>query len=137
MRKKQLVYEVALTFLEQITQDKTWLNKGSLPSIRKMADMADCSHYTMWKAVTAFEQNGKLKVLHGRRIGLKTEGKLQSEKSLHTSAALESTLQKWEKVKTHIEEDIFSGVFKQGEALPALKELQRMYGVSHITLKII
>ncbi|MFC1585916.1 GntR family transcriptional regulator [Fibrobacterota bacterium] len=138
MPKKNLALIEAKNFLSSLINDPALITRGCLPSIREMAKLAGCSHFTMWKAIKAVEKKGRLKVVHGRRIKLISEqdGKnVAAEQERIIREAADFTFTKWEKLEAEIEQDIFRGAFSNRESMPSLKELQARYAVSYKTLK--
>jgi DNA-binding transcriptional regulator YhcF (GntR family) len=126
--KKRPAMAKAFKYLSEGFRSETWSAGESLPSLHRLARSAGVSLVTMWKAVQAFAEKGKLTVKMGGRITAAA-----SPQSTPPQCPQHPSL--WQKKRVQIEQDLRSGAFTPGELLPSLSELQARYGMSYLTLK--
>ncbi len=99
---------------------------GRLPSVRRLARIADVSHVTMLRALELLRNEGRLIIKQG-------SGCYSSEKRGKPTRPSASG-PKWYRTSQAIALDIASGRFAARETLPEAKSLLDIYGVSHRTL---
>jgi DNA-binding transcriptional regulator YhcF (GntR family) len=113
-----------------------------LPTIKSLAQAADVSFVTMWKAVDCLKKQGViLRSKQGPRFRVKTKLP-KSYKGTSPGCGMADLFQNvdtveslWKKMLSRLKQDILTGRFHLGQPLPSLKELQGQYGVSYPTLK--
>ncbi len=66
MNKTLPAVAIAVEFLERHINEGDFDSKVRLPSIRKLASMADVSLVTMWKAAQLLKQKGAVSIVHGQ-----------------------------------------------------------------------
>jgi DNA-binding transcriptional regulator YhcF (GntR family) len=137
MDKSLPAVSMALKFLERIIKEKMFDERKILPSIRKLASMANVSLVTMWKAAQLLKKKGVVSVIHGQGIRLidKENSTIKSVTPNNASYSSIITEEKWKLVKNLILRDIINGIYKPGDEMPSLKEMVFKYGTSFVTLK--
>ncbi|MBD3239533.1 MAG: GntR family transcriptional regulator [Chitinivibrionales bacterium] len=125
----------ALRFLDDRVHRAAANHDPRLPPIRQLASEAGVSYVSMWKAVRALAERGRLVTNHrtGVRLPLPSQPPEQSPRPL--SEERRSPRTKWERVCRRLQADILNGVYAPGAIFPAPKELSRQYGVCHATLR--
>src|SRR6185369_1790186 len=118
----------ALQYLKDLASDPAWRARGELPGVRTLARLSGFSHFTLWKALRRAAETKLLIVEPGRRPRLPGAPRPSS------TASQAAGLRKWERVRLEIERDLLRGVYRQGDSLPSLKEMQGKYRVSYSTL---
>ena len=137
MKKTLPAVAMAVEFLERHIIEGAFHSKTRLPSIRKLASMADVSLVTMWKAAQLLKQKGTVSIVHGQGI------RAIAGENHHTvtggagpdASGSPSAEKKWEVVKRLIHRDIVNGIYQPGEEMPSLKEMAFTYDTCFITLK--
>jgi DNA-binding transcriptional regulator YhcF (GntR family) len=137
MKKPFPAVDIAVEFLERHINGGVFDSKPRLPSIRKLASMADVSLVTMWKAAQLLKQKGIVSIVHGQGIRPITR---ENRQTLTVDAGQDASgspaaEKKWNVVKRLIHRDILNGIYQPGEEMPTLKEMASKYGTCYITLK--
>ena len=134
MGKKKPGILRATAYLESLVSPET--GEPAFGSIRQMAENAEVSFVTMWKAVRQFgERAGSITGRDGQRPA-ETPREPLSKSTDHDHSASRSTLSgSWRRVADRFYKDILLGRYQAGEKLPTCKELQQTYNVSFATLK--
>jgi hypothetical protein len=119
----------AYQYLKALAADPGWRTRGELPGVRTLARLSGFSHFTMWKALRRAAEAKLLIVEPGRRPRLPGAARPASP------APQAAGLPKWERLRLEIERDLLRGIYRQGEAVPSLKEMQGRYRVCYSTLR--
>jgi DNA-binding transcriptional regulator YhcF (GntR family)/DNA-binding LacI/PurR family transcriptional regulator len=137
MNKTLPAVAIAVEFLERHINGNAFDAKTRLPSIKKLASMADVSLVTMWKAAQLLKQKGTVSIVHGQGIRPITSENHQNVIAAAGPDASPSPAaeKKWEVVKRLIRRDIVNGIYQPGEEMPSLKEMAFTYDTCFITLK--
>jgi DNA-binding LacI/PurR family transcriptional regulator/DNA-binding GntR family transcriptional regulator len=104
------------------------LPNGHLPSLAKLAEAAQVSRNTMWKAVSELKQKGILTAVRGGRITPASPGQ-------RTSLPFIENPKLWERKRNSLVSDILNGRYNAYHRLPQVKELAAEYRVCKATLK--
>jgi DNA-binding LacI/PurR family transcriptional regulator/DNA-binding transcriptional regulator YhcF (GntR family) len=120
MNKRRPGIEKAVEFLARYSASRPAGEKW--PSIRTLAQGANVSFVTMWKAVRKVRESRVVKAPPHPR-------------SSQTAPFLQPANLLWRKVQLQLKRDILTGRFAQGGLLPSYKELQYQHAVSFRTLK--
>ncbi|MBD3322681.1 MAG: hypothetical protein GF350_16385, partial [Chitinivibrionales bacterium] len=131
--KHQPAVEKATAFIIHLVRSDE--NATMLPSLRELSEKASVSLQTMWKAVKILHHQGVLSGHGGRRFSVTQHGreyckthaerieqKIPAQTPVQTAA--------WLKVMERIRQDVFSGIFLSGNALPSIKDLQLRYSTT-------
>lgn len=137
MNKPFPAVDIAVEFLKRQINRGAFDSKPRLPSIRKLASMANVSLVTMWKAAQLLKQKGIVSIVHGQGIRPIAGRKNQTVTVTagQDDSDSPSVEKKWKVVKKLIYRDILNGIYQPGEKMPALKEMAATYGTCFITLK--
>lgn len=119
----------AFEYLKGLAADPGWRARGELPGVRTLAQMSGFSHFTLWKALRRAAEAKLLLVEPGRRP------RLRGAPRPSAPASRDAGLRKWERLRLEIERDLLRGTYRQGEAVPSLKEMQGKYRVCYSTLR--
>lgn len=119
----------AFQYLKGLAADPAWQARGELPGVRALARLSGFSHFTLWKALRRAAEAKLLIVERGRRP------RPQGAARPPASASQGAGLRKWERLRLEIERDLLRGSYRQGEAVPSMKEMQGRYGVCYSTLR--
>ncbi len=130
MQRAPLAVQKSLAFIRAEIQLGKCASGDRLPPIRVLAKQAQVSAAAMCSALGVLRTEGLLSVVRNRGTYF---GKPPSQNGGITPIFFES--QRWQRLKTQIEKDIFNGQFTSGEALPSLRDLQKTYDVSFKTLR--
>jgi len=138
MEKRKPGIEKALAFIKNGIATQQFRRR--LPHIQLLANEAQVSFVTMWKAVNQLK---KLKVLVKNKNGYaniicqnKNEDfKEHRPETSKTQLDDEAENGFWQKAKNRLKKDILSGRYPHGQLLPSCKELMYHHGVSFRTLK--
>ena len=135
MGKKKPGIQRATAYLESLVSPET--GKPVFGSIRQMADKAEVSFVTMWKAVRLFhESTGSNAAGSVEQHPVETPLELLSRLPASVDSAAPPTPSgSWQRVAESFYKDILLGRYQAGEKLPTCKELERTYNVSFATLK--
>jgi DNA-binding transcriptional regulator YhcF (GntR family) len=138
--KKKPGMQKAIGFIMHGIASKSFGRK--LPSIKSLAQAADVSFVTMWKAVDHCKKQG---VISRSRRGIRANTRSRLLKSFEETQSksvpsdpflgIAATEPVWKKMLSHLKRDILTGRFPFGQPLPSFKELQGQYAVSYPTLK--
>jgi DNA-binding transcriptional regulator YhcF (GntR family) len=138
--KKKPGLQKAVNFVMQGIASKSF--PGKLPSIKSLAQAADVSFVTMWKALDQLKKQGTLSRSNlGVRNKAKTPpiGSLDAGRSTGVTTdsyhGMDTVEPLWKKMLARLKHDILTGRFHSGQPLPSFKELQGQYAVSYPTLK--
>jgi DNA-binding transcriptional regulator YhcF (GntR family) len=111
-----------------------------LPSIRALADAANVSFVTMWKAVAHLRKKGAvISAEKGRAISpVYKNSKPRIAQTLPAGGPVKDVAPNnsfWVRIKAQIKKDILNGRYSYGALLPSCKELQHFYNASYPTMK--
>ena len=114
-----------------------------LPTIKVLAEAADVSLVTMWKAVGSLreqkilggEKNGPITVIGTVDKDMKSDESARSLLQQSDSAAILASGSPWQRIRQQIEKDILAGRIPVGQVLPSVKELKSRYQTSYKPLK--
>jgi DNA-binding transcriptional regulator YhcF (GntR family) len=126
---------IAVEFLER--QINSGAIDSQLPSIKKLASMANVSLVTMWKAAHLLKHKGTISIVHGQGIRpvARRNNQTVTVEAGQATAGSPVAEKKWTVVKKLIFRDIVNGIYQPGEEMPTLKEMAFKYGTCFITLK--
>lgn len=134
MRTDSPALEKALRYLADQMHGARADRNARLPPIRRLASEAGVSYVSMWKAVRQLADEGRLVTNH--RTGVRVAAPAPTSDRADRQAVIHPPARtKWQRVRTRIEADILNGVHTPGTALPPPKELSRLYGACHATLR--
>ncbi len=105
---------------------------GILPSVKSLAASEGISLVTMWKALQVLKQENILSGKRGTPLTINV-GTDSLPQPLHTNAFPQPKL-KWKHLCATMKRDLLSGVYRPGQSMPSVKELQNRYEVSYPTL---
>jgi len=131
MIKRKPGIEKAKLFLVEGIRSKKILDR--LPSIRLLADKAEVSFVTMWKAVNELKSKGIIDDDHVITVCDTMPAHRECASLAQDEIQDLNTL--WQKIKVQIKKDILIGRYTSGIPLPSCKELQSIYRISFPTLK--
>ncbi|HEX2955400.1 MAG TPA: substrate-binding domain-containing protein [Chitinispirillaceae bacterium] len=100
-----------------------------LPSIREMAGVCGVSAATVWKIVSKLQKENRLVSHWGNEIRVGRD--LQDQKNSYKRQQRD----KWEEIRELCKKEFLSGNIKAGTALPSIKELEKRYQASYLTIK--
>lgn len=115
----------AITYLNGMLNNKTWIPGDLLPNINRLAKAAGVSSVPMWKAVNQLAEENVLEVVQGSGTRVK---KISDE-------PIDSMRNGWMGLRDRIHKDILCGFYISGTLMPSLKEMRNYYGVSYQTLR--
>jgi len=118
----------AYEFMRERLLNGVWREGARLPAIGTIAGMARVSRATAWKALSRLKQENLVTTRRGGRTIAGVSDTLQ-EQHFHQTPALA-----WQRMRTEIENDITTGLYRAGYRLPTSAELQARYGISTPTL---
>ncbi len=130
--KSRASLQRSLIYLRNEIKNGTWLQGSRIPSIRILARQAQVSAAAMCAARAQLREEGVITVIKNRGAYLGKAKPLASNNP--TATALEES-QRWQRLKTQIERDVFEGTFTAGEPMPSLRDLQKIYSVSYKPLR--
>ncbi|MBD3420510.1 MAG: GntR family transcriptional regulator [Chitinivibrionales bacterium] len=136
---KKPAVEKALHFLISAIVDGKYPASSRLPPLETLAKQAGVSTVSMWKAARHLHATGAITGYHGAHfsiasgIDLAALGKQFPQPA--TAGAPQPQHFVWERVAHRFKHDILNGVYKPGQKLSSLKELQQRYSVSFQTLR--
>jgi DNA-binding transcriptional regulator YhcF (GntR family) len=138
--KKKPGQQKAIAFIMRGIAAKSLDRK--FPSIKSLAQAADVSFVTMWKAVDHCKRQG---VISRSKHGIRANTRSRLLKSFEETQSMEGMADPfveiavaeplWKRMLSHLKQDILTGRFHFGQPLPSFKELQGQYAVSYPTLK--
>jgi DNA-binding transcriptional regulator YhcF (GntR family) len=117
----------AVDFIGKNIQNGTYAQGSKLPPIRLLSHQAGVSVGTMMAALALLRQQGMISGAKNRRAIVGQELPNEKDTQEHTLV--------WQKKQNKLEQDLLSGVFRQSQFLPSLKELGFRYDVSFRTLQ--
>lgn len=131
MMKRKPGLDKAVLFLVESIRSKNIRDR--LPSIRLLANKAEVSFVTMWKAIQDLKSKGIIRdnneIAGYDKLPEYRECTSPAQQELLDSNAL------WEKIKALIKKDILCGRYSPGIPLPSCKEMQSIYRISFPTIK--
>lgn len=123
----------SLVFLRREFQMGSWKKGDRLFSIRMLAKKAQVSAASMCQALGTLRDEGMITLVKNRGAFF---GKLElAGNELGNDVHALKEAQRWQRLQTQVEKDIFNGRFPTGEAMPSLRDLQKIYEVSYQTLR--
>jgi len=133
MPKNAAALTIACSFLEEAIENRIRLSKQTLPPIAVLANQANVSYVSMWKAVRSFVKKG---VLSARpRGGINIESALFRNVSRPVNKEYTGTEKKWHLMFRRVKRDILNGVYRGGTILPSKKWLCEKYGMCYKTIQ--
>ena len=121
----------SLTYLRAEIASSAWSQKERLPPVRILARQAQVSAAAMCSALGMLREEGIVTIVKNRGAYLGTSPHADRKDRDFTPWAAG---QRWQRLKTQIEGDIFNGFYAAGEPMPSLRDLEKHYSVSYITL---
>lgn len=137
MQKQKPGIKRACEYLESLKES----NISVLPSIRSLVKAAGVSFVTMWKALKYLEEMGEVvSDAQGNRSfcsnkSLKNDNKQNVDSGESEQIVEPKGSSAWQYVAEKLYKDIVTGRYSGNDRLPSCKELQRLYGVSFVTMK--
>lgn len=124
---------LARRFVEYALGSRRFADGDRLPTLRLLAKSARVSPAAMLRALHLLAGEGLLTIVknHGTFAG-KPEDRMSA---LDTDSLEKPPREKWRRLRTRIEQDIYSGRFPKGSSLPSLRDLAPRYGTSPPTLR--
>jgi DNA-binding LacI/PurR family transcriptional regulator/DNA-binding transcriptional regulator YhcF (GntR family) len=102
-----------------------------LPPLKTLAAQAGISPMTMWKAAQELSRQGKLEIVHGRRMRIARPDTPDNAASIR---APDQPKRSWEKLAKDLAAFLFAEADSNNYTVPSKKELRIRYGVSYATL---
>ncbi len=133
MISSNLAFDKALLYLREEINNGTRARGERLPPIRILARRARVSNAAMCAALGSLKNEGLLSVVKNRGAYIGPHPPEHGEGDPR-SETWEGG-QRWQRLKTQIENDIFNGVYQAGEPLPSLLDLEKNYAVSYKTMR--
>lgn len=101
-----------------------------LPSVRDIAGNCGVSPSTVWKVLTKFQNEKLLVTRWGHEVAIRRKGDHIPHHNVKKTSKV-----KWERIRDLIKKEFLSDRATVNSHLPSLKELQKKYNVSYITIK--
>ncbi len=130
-RMNVISIQKSLTYLRSEIKASAWLQKERLPPVRILARQAQVSAAAMCSALGILREEGVVSIIKNRGAYLGASPAANRKDRDYTPW---STGQRWQRLKTQIESDIFNGFYAAGEPMPSLRDLEKSYSVSYKTL---
>jgi DNA-binding transcriptional regulator YhcF (GntR family) len=138
--KKKPGLQKAVNFILKGLDDKSFSQK--LPSIKSLAQAADVSFVTMWKAIDHLKKQGAISRQGKGILSHVNSAEMQPFDAAPPQGGASDAFQGidavdplWKKTLMRLKRDVLTGRFPVGHPLPSFKELQGQYDVSYPTLK--
>jgi len=128
--KDSLSQETAVRYLEEVLLDYKKLGQVRLPPIRALAKGAHVGYAIMSACVAKYRLNGQL--MASPKQGLRLVELLNSEVKPKPPGAAQP---RWQALRSKIETDLISGIWRRGIFLPGVGELSRRYSTSYPTVR--
>lgn len=121
----------SLAYLRAEIASSAWSQKERLPPIRILARQAQVSAAAMCSALGTLREEGIVTIVKNRGAYLGTSPQVDGKDREFMPWVAG---QRWQRLKTQIEGDIFNGFYAAGEPMPSLRDLEKNYSVSYKTL---
>lgn len=122
----------AVGHVREKIRNGSWSQNERIPPVRILAREAQVSTAAMNAALSILRDEGIVSIVknRGAYLGAATSTKQNSWYSESWTGG-----QRWHRLKTQIENDIFNGYYTPGESMPSLRDLEKFYSVSYKTLR--
>jgi DNA-binding LacI/PurR family transcriptional regulator/biotin operon repressor len=121
---------VARKLLDETIARHLQMGDLRLPALEALASAAGVSRMTMWRVLGELRNQGRIQSGRGRGIALVAT----SQPTVKAQTPVRAHLP-WERVTSALRQELLQGTLHPGGVLPPVKELTRVHGVCHQTVR--